>query len=68
MKFFNYNRPKTTVTDLIIAEDNEADIKIIKKARSMALRHLPRTHRIDLNWLFEVCSNPRVDLRYVGAK
>ena len=68
VKFFNYNRPKTTVTDLIIAEDNEAVIKIIKKARSMALRHLPRTHRIDLNWLFEVCSNPRVNLRYVGTK
>ena len=30
VKFFNYNRPKTTVTDLIIAEDNEAVIKIIK--------------------------------------
>ena len=67
-KYFAYTRPRfTTVTDLIIAEDNQAVIKIIQKARSMALRHLPRTHRIDLQWLFEVCSNPRVQMRYVGT-
>ena len=42
-------------------------IKIIQKARSMALRHLPRTHRIDLQWLCEVWSNPRVRMRYVGT-
>ena len=67
-KYFAYTRPRfTTVTDLIIAEDNQAVIKIVQKARSMALRHLPRTHRIDLQWLFEVCSNPRVQMRYVGT-
>ena len=55
-------------TCLIIAEDNEAVIKLVKKARSMALRHLPRTHRIDLHWLFEVCSHPRVMMRYVNTK
>ena len=67
-KYFAHTRPRTaTVTDLIIAEDNQAVIKIIQKARSMALRHLPRTHRIDLQWLFEVCSNPRVHVRYVGT-
>ena len=67
-KCFAYTRPRfTTVTDLIIAEDNQAVIKIVQKARSMALRHLPRTHRIDPQWLFEVCSNPRVQMRYVGT-
>jgi hypothetical protein len=34
----------------------------------MALRHLPRTHRIDVQWLFEVCSNPRVRMLYVNTK
>ena len=53
---------------VLIAEDNEAVIKIIKKARSMALRHLPRTHRIDVQWLFEVCSHPRVCMLYVNTK
>ena len=61
-KYFAYisDRKSSTVMHLIIAEDNEAVIKIIKKARAMALRHLPWTHRVDLHWLFEVCSNPRI--------
>ena len=34
----------------------------------MALRHLPRTHRIDLQWRFEVCSHARVRVSYVNTK
>jgi hypothetical protein len=67
-KYFAYTQKVKRTTVLIIAEDNEAVIKIIKKARSMALRHLPRTHRIDVQWLFEVCSNPRVRMLYVNTK
>ena len=67
-KYFAYTRKAKSTTVLIIAEDNEAVIKIIKKARSMALRHLPRTHRIDVQWLFEVCSHPRVRMLYVNTK
>ena len=63
-KFFAYTVKKSHTTVLIIAEDNEAVIKIIAKARSMALRHLPRTHCIDVHWLFEVCSHTRVRMRY----
>ena len=67
-KYFAYTRKKESTTVLVIAEDNEAVIKIIKKARSMALRHLPRTHRIDVQWLSEVCSHPRVCMLYVNTK
>jgi hypothetical protein len=67
-KYFAYTRKSNHKTCLIIAEDNEAVIKIIKKARSIALRHLPRTHRIDIHWLFEVCSHPRVRMVYVNTK
>ena len=67
-KYFAYCRRPQQTTCLIIAEDNEAVIKLVKKARSMALRHLPRTHRIDLQWLFEVCSHPRVCMKYVNTK
>ena len=59
-KCFSYTREKSHTTVLIIVEDNEAVIQVIAKARSMALRHLPRTHRIDVHWLFEVCSHPPV--------
>jgi hypothetical protein len=67
-KYFAYTRKPSQTTVLIVAEDNEAVITIVKKARSMALRHLPRTHRIDVQWLFEVCSHPRVRLVYVNTK
>ena len=67
-RYHAYTRPKHHLTDLIICEDNEAVIKIIKKCRSLALRHLPRTHRIDVNWLFEVCQAPEICLRYVNTK
>ena len=67
-KYFAYTRRPQSTTVLIIAGDTEAVIKIVKKARGMALRHLPRTHRIDVHWLFEVCSNPRVRMLYVNTK
>ena len=41
-------------TQMILCEDNEAVIKICAKGRSDALRHLPRVHKITLNWLFDV--------------
>jgi hypothetical protein len=67
-KYFAYTRKKGHTTVLVIAEDNEAVIKIIKKARSMALPHLPRAHRVDVQWLFEVCAHPRVLMLYVNTK
>ena len=67
-KYSAHTRKKSHTPVLIVAEDNEAIIKIIAKARSMALRHLPRTHRIDVHWLFEVCSHPGVRMRYCNTK
>ena len=33
------------------------------------MRHVPRTHRVDLDWLFErIRTDPGVYLRYVGTK
>ena len=39
---------------LIVCEDNEVTIKLISKERSVALRHIGRTHRVDLDWFFDV--------------
>ena len=39
---------------LQILEDNEAVIKMTIKRRSPALRHVVRTHRVNLDWLFEL--------------
>ena len=51
-------------TRLIIAEDNEAVIKILLKGRTSALRHLPRTHKINLDWLVEVIRSEQIRIRY----
>ena len=37
----------------IIFEDNDAVIKACIKGRSPAMRHVGRTHRVDLDWLWE---------------
>ena len=36
-----------------IFEDNEAVIRMIIKGRSPTMRHVSRTHRVALNWLFD---------------
>ena len=54
---------------LLILDDNAAVIKMTVKGRSPALRHVPRTHRIDLDWLFErIREDPSIDIRYVNTK
>ena len=43
---------------LYVFEDNEAVINIIIKGRSPTVRHVSRTHRVALDWLFDRI-NPR---------
>ena len=38
---------------LYVFEDNEAVIKMILNGRSPAMRHVSRTHRVALDWLFD---------------
>ena len=38
---------------LYVFEDNEAVIKMIIKGRSPTMRHISRTHRVALDWLFD---------------
>ena len=51
----------------IIAEDNEAVIKFCHKARPDALKHLLRTHRVAVDWIFGVCENNRNPLVAVNT-
>ena len=38
---------------LYVFEDNEAVIKMVIKGRSLTMRHVSRTHRVALDWLFD---------------
>ena len=52
----------------IIFEDNDAVIKACIKGRSPAMRHVGRTHRVDLDWLWErIRTDPRVFIKFVGT-
>ena len=41
------------ITRLVMVEDNDAVIKCLKKGRAPAMAHVPRTHRVNLDWLLE---------------
>ena len=54
---------------LYIFEDNEAVIKMIIKGRSPTMRHVSRTHRVALDWLFDrINLDPKIQMKYVDAK
>ena len=53
---------------LEIKEDNQATILVVKKGYSKKLRHLSRTHRVNLSSLKEQVSSPHVKLDYVVTK
>ena len=54
---------------LYVFEDNEAVIKMIIKGRSPTLRHVSRTHRVALNWLFDrINLDPKIQIKYIDTK
>ena len=54
---------------MYLLEDNDAVIKMVIKERSPALRHVARTHRVDLDWIFErINRDPNVYIKFVGTK
>ena len=54
---------------LYIFEDNEAVIKIIIKGTSPTMRHVSRTHRVALDWLFDrINLDPKIQIKYIDTK
>ena len=54
---------------LYVFEDNEAVIKMIIKGRSPTMRHVSRTHRVALGWLFDrVNLDPKIQIKYIDTK
>ena len=54
---------------LYVFEDNEAVIKMIIKGRSPTMRHVSRTHRVALDWLFDRISlDPKIQMKYIDTK
>ena len=54
---------------LYVFEDNEAVIKMIMKGRSPTMRHVSRTHRVALDWLFDrINLDSKIQVKYIDTK
>ena len=54
---------------LYVFEDSEAVIKMIIKGRNPTMRHVSRTHRVALDWLFDRISlDPKIQIKYIDTK
>ena len=54
---------------LYIFEDNEAVIKMIIKGRNSTMRHVSRTHRVVLDWLFDrINLGSKIQMKYINTK
>ena len=54
---------------LYVFDDNEAVIKRIIKGRSPTMRHVSRTHRVALDWLFDRTNlDSKIQIKYIDTK
>ena len=54
---------------LYVFEDNEAVIKMIIIGRSPTMRHVSRTHRVALDWLFDrINLDTKIQTKYIDTK
>ena len=54
---------------LHVFEDKEAVIKMIMKGRSPTMRHVSRTHRVALDWLFDrIHLDHKIQIKYIDTK
>ena len=53
---------------LYVFEDDEAVIMMIVKGRSPTMRHVSRTHRVALDWLFDrINLDPKIQIKYIDT-
>ena len=61
--------PSGSSSMLYVFEDNAAVIKIMIKCRSPTVRHVSRTHRVALDWLFDrINLDTKIQIRYIDTK
>ena len=49
-------------------EDNRSAIKIIESGYSQTLRHISRTHRVNLAWLKDQLTKLNIDMKYITTE
>ena len=48
-------------------EDNQAVCTILREGRTNAMRHVHRTHRVNIDWLYEIVHEENIAVRYVDT-
>ena len=51
-----------------VMEDNQATILVVKKGYSPKLRHISRTHKVNLSCLSEIFAEDSVSIQYVDTR
>ena len=46
-------------------EDNESTICIIRTGKNPTMRHISRTHGVNIGWLHDVFQQPYIHMEYV---
>ena len=53
---------------LYVFDNNEAVIKMIMKGRSPTMRHVSKTHRVALGWLFDrINLDSKIQIKYIDT-
>ena len=67
--FLQMSNPRVKKLYCMCFEDNEAVIKMITKGRSPTMRHVSRTHRVALDWLFDrINLDSKIQIKYIDTK
>ena len=53
---------------LQVAEDNDAARIMVSTGKNQKIRHLSRTHRVNLAWLFELARSDTLNIKYRDTK
>ena len=54
---------------LYVFQDSEAVIEMIIKDKSPTMRHVSRTHRVSVDWLFDrINLDPKIQIRFIDSK
>ena len=65
----SYVQSSRQETLLYVFEDNEAVIKMIIKGKSLTMRHVSRTHRVALDWLFDrINLDSKLQIKFIDTK
>ena len=67
LSFWNFMVPDGT-NQIMFHEDNSACIRVLDTGRNPTMRHMGRTHRIDLAWLHERLRSDDIAMVYTESK